>query len=313
MLQYFWSKYCIVILVIEVIDNVICILPTKLADKICSLKNKENITEIRLRVNTSLKVYYGKIETKLECIIDKVDLLNILKNISSNSIYSVQQDINKGFVTIVGGNRIGIAGEVVVVDGKIKNIKDISSMNIRVAKEFIGIADKVMDKIIVENEVQNTIIVSPPGLGKTTLLRDIIRNLSSCGYNVGVIDERGEIACMYNGVPTLSIGDRTDVVSFVEKSVGMQMVVRSMAPNVVCTDEIGDINDIEAIKYLCRCGVNFITTMHGNSLKDITKGKMNEVLECGYLDTVIVLSNKDGIGTIDRVYTNLNSMEVVKC
>ena len=281
----------IVILVITMIENVIKILPIEIGNIINSLENLHRITEIRLRVNRNLKIYLDTQEVELNIKITKENLIRILKNVSANSIYSVQNDINNGFITIEGGNRIGIAGEAVIIENKIKNIKDISSMNIRIAKEIIGISDKILNNILKDKTLQNTIIVSPPCSGKTTLLRDIIRNLSNRGYNISLIDERGEIACMYNGFPTLNIGERTDVISFIPKAQGMQMAVRSMAHQIVCTDEIGNDEDVEAIKYLCRCGVNFIVTMHGNSLKDIHSGKLKEIVEDGYLDNIIILSN----------------------
>ncbi len=295
------------------IEHVTKVLPLSISEAISILKNKEDITEIRLRVDKLLKVYMGNREKTLDITVTKQDLVQVLSNISSNSIYSVQNDINKGFITIEGGNRIGIAGEVVIVDGKIKNIKDISSMNIRVAKEYIGSSFKVIDSVIKDGRIQNTIIVSPPGLGKTTLLRDVVRVLSESGYNISVVDERGEIAAMWQGRPTLNIGDRTDIISFVDKALGMQMAVRSLNPDVVCTDEIGNKADADAIKYLCKCGVSFVTTMHGDSLKDVMAGDMKEIIQGGYLDNVIILSNKEGIGSIDKIYTNLNNMEVVRC
>ncbi len=295
------------------IDCVTKILPNEIKEAIEKLENKEGITEIRLRVGENARVYIGKHEKELSVNISKQNLIKILSNISSNSIYSVQNDINKGFVTIEGGNRIGIAGEIVAVDGRIKNVKEISSMNIRVSKEFIGVSNSVMDKIIQDGIVRNTIIVSPPGLGKTTLLRDIIRNLSETGYNVTIIDERGEIAAMHDGKPSLNIGARSDVISFVEKSIGMQMAVRSLAPDVVCTDEIGNEQDIEAIKYLCKSGVSFITTIHGKCLEDIKRGAIKEIIDECYLDNVIVLSKKLGIGSIEKIYANLNVKEKIKC
>ena len=300
-------------LVIEVIDNVTKILPNEIKNIIEALANKQDITEIRLRVGKNIRVYFGKTEKELSISTTKQDLIKILSNISSNSIYSVQNDINKGFVTIQGGNRIGIAGEVVVIDEKIKNIKEISSMNIRIAKEFIGVSNGIMNKIADVEGIKNTIIVSPPGSGKTTLLRDIIRNLSELGYNVSVIDERGEIAAMFEGKSSLDLGDRTDVISFVDKSLGMQMAVRSLAPDVVCTDEIGNVSDAETIKHLCKCGVGFIATMHGKCLEDIKLGAMKQVFNEGYVDTVIVLSNRNGIGSIDKIYTNLCVMEEFQC
>lgn len=298
---------------IEVIEKITKILPIEISTAINKLKNKDEITEIRLRAGKNIRVYFGKVEREINIIVTKQDLLKILSNISSNSIYSVQNDINKGFVTIEGGNRIGIAGEAVVVDGKIKNIKEISSMNIRVAKEIIGVSNKIMDKIVNSGKIKNTLIVSPPGLGKTTLLRDIIRNLSQYGYNISVIDERGEIAAMYAGYSFLDVGERTDVISFIDKAFGMQMAVRSLAPDVVCTDEIGNMADVEAIKYLCKCGVSYITTMHGKSIEDVKLSLLKEIISEGYLDTVIVLSNEAGIGNIDKIYTNLNIKEEIKC
>lgn len=151
------------------------------------------------------------------------------------------------------------------------------------------------------------------GLGKTTLLRDIIRNLSELGYNVSVIDERGEIAAMYSSISSLNLGDRTDVISFVDKSTGMQMAVRSLAPDVVCTDEIGNEQDIEAIKYLSKSGVAFVTTMHGKCIEDIKRGALKPIIDECYLDTVIVLSKRCGIGSIEKIYTNLSVMEEVIC
>ena len=292
------------------IDDVTKILPIEIKNIVLTLENRENITEIRLRVGKKLRVYFGKQEKVFNKIVFKQDILSVLSNISLNSIYSVQNDINKGFVTIEGGNRVGIAGEVVIIDGRIKNIKEISSMNIRVAKEFIGIADKIMNQIYDGENIKNTVIVSPPGCGKTTVLRDIIRNLSVDGYNVSVIDERGEIAAMYGGLPSLDIGDRTDVISFVDKAEGMQMAVRSLAPHVVCTDEIGSLEDVEAIKYVCKSGVAFITTLHGKCIEDVMQSALKEIISQGNLDNIIILS---GIGNIEKVYTNLNVMEEIKC
>lgn len=291
------------------LETILKVLPIHIKEEIFKKKDIDKITEIRLRVDKNIYIYYGLVEEKLELKVTFEDLILILRNVSSNSIYSVQNDINNGFITIPGGHRIGVVGEVVLSGGKIKNIKNISSMNIRVAKEYIGISDRVIHCIKDNNNnVKNTIIVSPPLCGKTTLLRDIVRNISNSGKNVVVVDERGEIASMANGKCGLDVGDRTDVISYVPKEIGMQMAVRSMAPDVVFTDEIGTEEDTLAIKYLCRSGVNFVTTMHGYSLEDIMNSNIKELVLAGYVDVVISLSKANGIGTIHKIYADLKCL-----
>lgn len=286
-------------------ENIIKILPNRIVGKILELGHIDKITEIRLRTYKKICVYYGTKEQIIDIEILLEDLITILRNISSNSIYSVQQDINNGFLTISGGHRVGVVGEVILSEGKVKNIKNISSMNIRIAHEYIGVSDKIIPFVFEQGKRKNCIIVSPPLCGKTTLLRDIVRNLSNKGKNIVIVDERGEIAAMSNGKSYLDIGERTDVISYVPKEIGMQMAVRSMAPDIVVTDEIGTSMDVQAINYLCRSGVSFITTMHGNSLKDVMQSDIKEIILKGYVDTVILLSKKEGIGTIEKVYIDL--------
>ena len=288
-------------------DCVLNILPMEIMQLILRLDNLDSITEIRLRAGKNIYVYFGLEECILPYIISKMDLINILKNISSNSIYSVQQEINNGFVTITGGHRIGVVGEIVLKDGVVTNVKNISSMNIRIAKEYIGISNDVLDKVLVLGSVLNTIILSPPLCGKTTLLRDLARNISNSGKNVCIVDERGEIAPMYDSKCILDVGNRTDVISGGTKDIGIRIAVRSMAPNVVCVDEIGTKKDAEALKYLSISGVNFIATMHGKSINDLLLSDISCLLNDGYISRVILLSNKNGIGTIENVYTDLSS------
>ena len=143
-------------------ENILKILPASIEEYIKKLDNIDKLTEIRLRVSKSVFVYYGLKEIKTDVVVTKEDLVTILKNVSSNSIYSVQQDINNGYITVEGGHRIGIVGEIVWLDNKIKNIKNISSMNIRIAHEYIGVSDVIIDKIVTTTGIKNTIIISPP-------------------------------------------------------------------------------------------------------------------------------------------------------
>ena len=212
------------------------------------------LEEIRMRVNQNIILKYNNKEVVVDYKTLSKEILETLQIISENSIYSYQKEITQGYITVKGGHRVGITGNCVIENGQVININYISSLNFRIARQIIGCSNNMIEDIIdKENKtVYNTLIVSLPGAGKTTLLRDIIRNISNGsnfldGQTVGVVDERGEIASAYKGIPQNDIGIRTDVLSNIPKSIGIKMLTRSMAPQIIAVDEIGSINDIEAI------------------------------------------------------------------
>ena len=290
-------------------EEIYKILPENLSLKLKNIGTTKNINEIRLRANRKVILNCSNVEYILDYDVTLKDILDVLIRVSKNSIYAIQNDINNGFVVITGGHRIGICGEVVIQDGKIKNIKNINSLNIRIARQILGAADKLMPYIIENNNVKNTLIISPPGCGKTTLLRDAIRKISDGiaslnfkGKNVGLVDERGEIASVSEGKINLDVGIRTDVMSNCKKSIGIEMLVRSMGIDVIATDEIGNINDIKAIKYAALSGVKLLFTMHGESLEDvIKKDGIKNLIKEGYFDIATILSKNDYPGTIKKI------------
>lgn len=292
-------------------EEILFVLPERLKSIFNNIGGNSNITEIRLRAFKKIMVFFGTREIELDFIITLEEMLQILVAVSKNSIYAIQNDINSGFVVIPGGHRIGICGEVVMQDFKIKNIKNISSMNIRIARQVIGCADRLMKYIVKDNIVQNTLIVSPPGCGKTTILRDVVRQLSNGtnnfhGKNISLVDERGEIAAVSYGVTNLDVGSRTDIMSNVKKSIGIELLVRSMAPDIIATDEIGSYEDVEAIKYAALSGVAMIFTLHGKELEELyKKDNIKNLIDEEIFNIAVFLSNKRGVGTIESI-SNLN-------
>ena len=244
-------------------------------------------------------------------IVTKEDIEDTFQIICKYSVHSFMDDIKKGFITLRGGHRIGIVGKVIIENGQVKNIKHISSLNIRVSREIKGCSKKVLPHIIKnKNQINNTIIISPPQCGKTTILRDIVRNISNgnreygfSGVKVALIDERNEIAGSCMGVAQLDVGMRTDVMETCPKDLGIMMVLRSMSPNVIVTDEIGNEKEIKALYTALNGGVSLITTVHGDSIEDILhRTELKRLLDGDLFRKVIILSSRNGPGTIEKIY-----------
>lgn len=311
------------------INSILRCFPNIMVRKIDEYFTNNNVSlnyleEIRIRVNRPIILKLGQTEIIIEYVVQPEEILEILGQICDNSIYSYQNQICNGYITLKGGHRVGITGNVVIKDGKVLNISYISSLNFRIAKQILGASDKIIKYVINANEnaIYNTLIVSPPGVGKTTLLRDLIRRISNGienvgykGINVGVVDERGELAAMYRGVPQNDIGARTDVLDGISKALGMTMLIRSMSPKVIVADEIGNLEDVEAIKYAMCCGIKGIFTAHGSGIEDIKLNPaINKLIENFCFERIIFLSDRKEKCQVEKVYAlNKNERQYMMC
>lgn len=309
-------------------DSIIKLLSLTIRNIFSRLKPSffNQLQEIRLRINSPIIVIYknkeyfvnnkGVLTNQYDdnLIITYKEIRETMEYISNYSLYAYEEEIRQGFLTVQGGHRIGIAGKVVIENKSIKNIKHISFINIRIANEIKGCADEVIPYLLDEyNRFFHTLIVSPPRCGKTTLLRDIIRQVSTGnknfgGMNVGVVDERSEIGGSYMGVPQNDLGIRTDLLDCCPKAEGMLMLIRSMSPSVIAVDEIGSVEDVQAIEYVINSGCKLICTVHGHSMEDILKKPiLNRLIQTSIFERYIILNNQNYIGEISAMYNQKHS------
>jgi stage III sporulation protein AA len=309
-------------------DELLKVFSLKLRTILGKLKiDFDELQEIRLRIDCPLMVNYGNAEYFVTedadlvkepsqgFLITKNEIRETMEYISNYSMYAFEDEIRQGFITISGGHRIGISGKTITYEDVIKGMKHISYINVRLAHQVKGCADVVMPHLVDKQNrgIYHTLIISPPKCGKTTLLRDIIRQVSNgssylSGMNVGVVDERSELGACYMGTPQNDLGIRTDILDCCPKAKGMMMLIRSMSPQVIAVDEIGSEEDLEAICHVISCGCKLIATVHGSSIEDIkSKAILGELMKKRLFERYVILNNIKHIGHLEGIYDALGN------
>lgn len=290
-----------------IIESLEYLLPTKIFENLKRV-DENLIQELKFRNNAPIIIQYNNkrkfmLDNGLNKIICDEKLLNyILLKASNYSLYKVENQIKNGYIMFENGIRIGIAGEFIYDNG---NIGKLQSITIRIPHEINNCSKKIFNLLFKEDEFLNTIILSSPGLGKTTLLRDIIYQIEKSDkmLNLSIIDERNEITAIKNGIPTLSIGKCCDIVAYMDKKSAIEYCIRSLNPDIIVTDEISLEKDIEVINLASTMGIKILCTIHCDSLYLLKlKANMNKLIEEKLFRRYILLTKNSKIGFIEGVY-----------
>lgn len=248
------------------------------------------IEELRFRIGQPLTALIFQKEQALACgKTERRHLEWVLGKATGQAMYSSQETLKNGFVTLPGGHRLGICGRGVYRDGEIYTLRDISSLNLRIARQILGVADEAFS--FLWTHPASSLIIGPPGRGKTTLLRDLIRQLSDrCGYRICVADERMELAACLNGEAQFQLGKHSDVLSGVKKHEAIELLLRSMNPQWIALDEITAIEDVKAMMQASYCGVKFLATAHASSFDELYRRQIyRELMQSGIFENLILI------------------------
>jgi stage III sporulation protein AA len=321
------------------VNEILPVLPSNLRALVASMPDqvKEQVEEIRIRQGRPLVVGIASSETFIKADgsltsrapeayrVTPDDMDRVVQLLSGSSLYALEEELRNGFITLPGGHRVGITGKAVLEGGKIRTLKFLTGCNIRISREIPGAGEHVLPHIIDRNRrsIYHTLLLSPPGCGKTTILRDLVRQISNgipamrfAGINVGLVDERSEIAGCYKGVPQKDVGVRTDVLDGCPKAEGMMMLLRSMAPAVIAADEIGRREDVDALEEVLNAGVKILITAHGVSPDDLAvRPVLTRLIHAKMIERFVILGRSRGVGTIEDIIDgrSMRSLGVRKC
>lgn len=302
-------------------ENILAFLPKPISEKIRELPAPilNTMEEIRIRISRPLEVSTRGKPYFLPYLVSEQDAEQLINKLANYSFYTLEEELQKGYITIPGGHRVGLAGKVILENGSVKAIRNLASFNFRIAREKIGISEPFLP-FLYQGKWKHTMIIGAPQTGKTTLLRDIARLISTGSkekeippLKVGIVDERSEIAGCVRGIPQLTFGPRIDILDACPKAEGMMMLIRSMSPDVLVVDEIGREEDSVAIMEAINAGITLIMTTHGNSFEEIKKRPiLKGILDQHVFENYLELSRRNGPGTIKRFLDGYGNEKKIK-
>ena len=288
------------------------ILPTDIYDILKNKVNLKSINEIRLRADKpivlaigSQKIFLGAYgvtgNLKEAFTASKIMIEDIIFRASECSIYSVNEQLKRGYLVTKGGIRLGIGGDLIEEAGKVKTMTNFTSLNIRLPHEVKNCSLSAFNHLLYDKGIYNTLVISPPGAGKTTFLRDFVYQLSerNYAYNVLILDERGELDLGDDG----NIGNFADKICFARKALGFENGIRSLSPNLIVTDELGQKEDIDAVEYAVNSGVSILASVHSDSMESFTKKpNFEKLIKEKIFKRYVLLSMRNGPGTLEGIY-----------
>lgn len=275
-------------------EKALGLLPRRLLTECSDIPSSE-AEEFRLRAGRRATLLIGGTETPISSVpVDTSDIDSVIERATNASVHTAQSSIAKGFINCSGGIRIGLCGTGIIDKDKVTGMRGISSLAIRIPHEIRGCGQAAIDKVKADT-VGSILILSPPGYGKTTFLRECIRQLSDSGKRVSVADERGELAAVHRGVPQFDLGKASDIMSDVPKAQAVMMLLRAMNPQIIAMDEISSPEDVEAAETASGCGVRLIATAHAADKSELYRRPVyKRLLELGVFKNTVVIENRCG-------------------
>ena len=287
--------------------------PAALQMPLGRIRCPERIQEIRLRIGRNLHAVTGGAEFAVlqsgelvpepaeGLLVSRQVLDTLFQNACMHSVHSCQAAIRSGYLTIAGGNRVGLCGTAVIQENRLDTLRAVGSMNVRIASARTGCAEKLVSDLMLQTQQDGVLIAGAPASGKTTILRDMARILGG-SRRIALMDERGELAAVQNGVPHFDVGVQTDVFDGYPKAEGIEIAARVMSPQWMICDEIGSMAEAEAMLQTAHTGTGMIASVHAGSIEELyEKPGIAKLIAAGVFRKAVMLGTGTKCGQVLQI------------